>query len=203
MKEFKEKEANLNHLKNCLKNNQLTGLEGFCDWAFGLKSGKQILNWLRYNEPEIDNKIEALKAVNGIGLEDLEEDSDFVKDVKELGGIEIHLSDVGENEIKAVNPNAKQSKTDQVNDMVTVFMNHTDFNFEHLIDDELVFNGISLTILDFRMATIPSIELVIRDANTEQSEIYNIGTTNEEALERFQTEVKDLLFDAFMCFSVC
>jgi len=188
MKHNVSKETYLNHIEECLKIDYTEGLQDVCKEAFDkdgklISDGKQVLSWLSVNKLDIENKIEALRAINGIGFEDTEE----------ITGAEI----------EPITPKSQQSKTDQVNDMVTVFMNQEDFNFESLIEGELVFNGISVTVLDFRAATIPSIELVIRDANTEQSEIYNLGITYEESLEIFETEIKDMLFDAFMCFSIC
>jgi hypothetical protein len=181
MNDKQSKEEQLDRIRKCLKNNWLVGLDKYCEDVFDpsqldKSKGKQVLNWLRYNDPELDNKIEALKAINGVGVEGLEE---------------------------PIVPKSQQNKTEQVNDMVTVFLNQDNFNFESLIKGELVFNGISVSIIDFRASIIPSIELVIRDANSEQSAIFNIGITHEESLEIFEAEIKDMLFDAFLCFSTC
>jgi len=208
MKYNVSKETYLNHIEECLKIDYTEGLQDVCKEAFDkdgklISDGKQVLSWLSVNKLDIENKIEALRAINGIGFEELEDITPKIiientesPEPCEIKGISLNLDLTNK-------PKSQQSKTDQVKDMVTVFMNQEDFNFETLIEGELVFNGISVTILDFRAATIPSIELVIRDANTEQSEIYNLGITYEESLEIFETEIKDMLFDAFMCFSIC
>lgn len=197
MNDQQSKEQQLDRIRKCLKNNWLIGLDKYCEDVFDpsqldKSKGKQTLNWLRYNEPELDNKIEALKAINGVGFEDLEEDS-------KLGNKLIEAME--DNKEFILEPS--KNKTDQVNDQVTVFLNHPNMSFGALAEGEIVFNGISIEVIDFSTRQIPSFDLVIRDANTELSTIFNLGQTYEEAMEIFEAEIKDMLFETFLLFSQC
>jgi hypothetical protein len=212
MNDQQSKEQQLDRIRKCLKNNWLIGLDKYCEDVFDpsqldKSKGKQTLNWLRYNEPELDNKIEALKAINGVGFEDLEEDKEDPKNLTISEILKKKTNPFPTPEHSPLQslpkPKSQQSKTEQVNDQVTVFLNHPDMSFIALTEDEIVFNGISIEVADFSTRQIPSFDLVIRDANTELSTIFNLGQTYEEAMEIFEAEIKDMLFETFLLFSQC